>query len=70
MTQNNWLRNLTKSNNDCWIGGVCGGLGESSPLPSWTWRLLFTVLFIFYGTGLLIYILLWIFMPSKPKTED
>ena len=70
MTQDNWLRNLTKSNDDRWIGGVCGGLGEHSPVPSWAWRLLFAFLFIFYGTGLLIYILLWIFVPSKPKQED
>lgn len=70
MTQNNWLRNLTKSDNDRWIGGVCGGLGENSPVPSWAWRLLFSFLFIFYFTGLLMYILLWIFVPSKSKTED
>jgi len=70
MAENNWLRNLTKSANDRWIGGVCGGLGDHSPLPSWAWRLLFTILFIFYGTGLLIYILLWIFVPAESKTGD
>jgi phage shock protein C len=65
MTEKNWLRELTRSANDKWIGGVCGGLGESSPIPSWAWRLLFMILFICYGTGLLIYILLWIFVPAK-----
>jgi len=65
MTEKNWLRELTKSDSDKWIGGVCGGLGESSPIPSWAWRLLFMILFICYGTGLLIYILLWIFVPAK-----
>lgn len=68
MPQHNWLRNLTKSDSDRWIGGVCGGLGESSPLPSWAWRLMFATLFLCFGTGLLLYILLWIFVPSKsPK---
>ncbi|MCX5847855.1 MAG: PspC domain-containing protein [Deltaproteobacteria bacterium] len=70
MTQNNWLQDLTKSDNDKWIGGVCGGLGEHSPIPSWAWRLLFAILVICYGTGLLIYILLWIFVPTKSKTGN
>lgn len=68
MSHDNWLRNLTKSDSDRWIGGVCGGLGESSPIPSWAWRLLFAALFLCFGTGFLLYILLWIFVPSKsPK---
>lgn len=61
----NWLRELTKSDTDKWIGGVCGGFGEHSPLPSWIWRLLFTFLFLCFGIGLIPYILLWIFMPKK-----
>ncbi len=61
----NWLRELSKSGTDKWIGGVCGGLGEHSPLPSWIWRLLFTLLFLCFGVGFIPYILLWIFMPKK-----
>jgi phage shock protein PspC (stress-responsive transcriptional regulator) len=67
MDEKNWLHTLTKSSNDKWIGGVCGGLGEHTPVPSWCWRLLFAVLFLCYGTGLLIYILLWIFLPRAPS---
>ena len=70
MTQKNWLQTFTRSSNDYWIGGVCGGLGEHTPVPSWTWRLLFVLLFLFYGTGLLIYILLWIFVPPKSEPKD
>jgi phage shock protein C len=65
MTQDNWLAKLTKSDTDRWIGGVCGGLGEHTPVPSWAWRLLFTLLVIIFGTGFLVYILLWIFVPPK-----
>jgi len=68
MTEKNWLQKLTKSDNDKWIGGVCGGLGEHSPIPSWVWRVLF-VLF-FFGPGLFLYILLWIFVPSKSTTQE
>ena len=69
MTEKNWLQNLTKSDSDKWIGGVCGGLGESSPIPSWVWRLLF-VISSFFGPGLLFYILLWIFVPSKSTIQE
>ncbi|MBU0651385.1 MAG: PspC domain-containing protein [Proteobacteria bacterium] len=67
MTEQNWLRRLSKARDDRWIGGVCGGLGEHTPIPSWTWRVIFSILFLFFGTGLLIYILLWIFMPKEPQ---
>ncbi|MDY0044762.1 MAG: PspC domain-containing protein [Syntrophales bacterium] len=60
-----WLRNLTRSSEDRWIGGVCGGLGEHTPLPSWVWRLAFCLCVIFFGFGVVLYILLWIFVPGK-----
>ena len=45
MNQQNWLQNFTKSEKDRWLGGICGGVGEFTPLPSWTWRLIFTLFF-------------------------
>ena len=65
----NWLQELTKSDTDKWIGGVCGGLGQHSPLPSWVWRFMFAFLFWCFGVGFVLYILLWIFMPKKVSTE-
>ena len=62
----NWLQQLSRSRKDRWIGGVCGGLVENSPLPSWAWRVFFCLLFFCFGTGLLLYLLLWIFMPKEP----
>jgi len=70
MTEKNWLQKFTKSDSDHWIGGVCGGLGEHTSIPSWVWRLLFVLLTAACLTGLFIYILLWIFVPAKPKAED
>jgi len=67
MSDKNWLQNLTKSSSDKWLGGVCGGLGEHTPVPAWSWRFLFAVLFLFWGTGLVLYLLLWIFMPKGNK---
>ncbi|MDP3083850.1 MAG: PspC domain-containing protein [Rubrivivax sp.] len=56
---------LRRSRSDRWIGGVCGGLALVSGLESWIWRLLFLLLLMFGGTGLLVYLLLWIFVPSE-----
>ena len=64
------LRRLTKSKEDEWLGGVCGGLGEHTPLPSWVWRLVFLLLLFCYGTGVLLYILLWICLPEPLQGEE
>jgi len=65
MAEQNCLRRLSKAKDDRWIGGVCGGLGKHTLVPSWTWRVIFLLLFFCFGTGLLIYILLWVFMPKE-----
>jgi phage shock protein PspC (stress-responsive transcriptional regulator) len=65
MAEQNWLRMLSKAKDDRWIGGVCGGLGKHTPVPSWIWRVIFSLLFFCFGTGLLVYILLWVFMPKE-----
>jgi phage shock protein C len=54
-----------RSRTDRVLGGVCGGLARATGLESWVWRLLFALLFIFAGAGLLAYLLLWIFVPSE-----
>ncbi|HEX3943458.1 MAG TPA: PspC domain-containing protein [Rhizomicrobium sp.] len=58
------VNSFRRSRNDRWIGGVCGGIARSTAVESWVWRLLFTVLFLCAGAGLLVYLLLWIFVPS------
>ncbi len=65
MEGQNWLQRLAKAKDDRWIGGVCGGLGKHTAIPSWTWRVIFALLFFCFGTGLLVYILLWVFMPQE-----
>lgn len=55
---------LRRSQNDRWIAGVCGGVARATGLDSWVWRLLFATLALFAGTGVVLYALLWIFVPS------
>ena len=59
------LNAFRRSNTDRWVGGVCGGLARLTGIESWAWRLIFTVLLLFGGTGALFYILLWIFVPAE-----
>ena len=59
------VNTFRRSRTDRWFGGVCGGIGRSTGVEAWIWRLLFTVLFICAGVGLLVYVLLWIFVPSE-----
>jgi phage shock protein C len=59
------VNSFRRSRADRILGGVCGGLGRATGVEAWVWRLLFAVLFIFAGAGLLVYLLLWIFVPSE-----
>ena len=59
------VNSFRRSCTDRWFGGVCGGIARSTGVEAWVWRLLFTVLFICAGVGLLLYLLLWIFVPSE-----
>ena len=34
-------------------------------MESWAWRLILAVLLLCGGTGLLLYVLMWIFVPSE-----
>jgi phage shock protein PspC (stress-responsive transcriptional regulator) len=59
------VNKLRRSRTDRWLGGVCGGIARSTGVESWVWRLLFAALFICAGIGVLVYVLLWIFVPSE-----
>lgn len=56
---------LRRSTSDRWIGGVCGGIAPALGLESWVLRLLVAVLTLFGGVGVIVYLLLWIFVPSE-----
>lgn len=59
------VNGLRRTRVDRWIGGVCGGVARATGLDSWICRLIFTVLFLAFGSGVLLYILLWIFVPEE-----
>lgn len=59
------INQLRRSRDDRWLGGVCGGLARWAGLSTWVPRLAFTLLLLCAGTGVLLYILLWIFIPQE-----
>jgi phage shock protein PspC (stress-responsive transcriptional regulator) len=59
------INRLRRSSADKWLGGVCAGLADVSGVEAWIWRLMFVLLLMFGGTGLLVYLLLWIFVPLE-----
>jgi phage shock protein C len=56
---------LTRSNTQRMIAGVCGGLGEYFSIDPIIARLIFVLVTLTSGVGIPVYILLWILMPRK-----
>ncbi|HUG26502.1 PspC domain-containing protein [Piscinibacter sp.] len=59
------INKLRRSTSDRWIGGVCGGLARATGAESWVWRLVFALLALMGGAGVLLYILLWVIVPVE-----
>ena len=57
---------LRRSGTDRMIGGVSGGLAEYSGIDPVLWRVGFVGLTVAGGAGVLVYLLLWVLMPSGP----
>ena len=57
---------LYRSYKNSVIGGVCGGIGDYLDTDPILFRILFVVTFLLGGSGLLIYIILWIVTPQEP----
>lgn len=62
------MKKLTKSRNDRMLTGVCGGIAEYFGIDATIIRVIFALLVLSGGTGLLIYILLAVVMPEREDT--
>jgi len=60
---------LTKSQTDRVIDGVCGGLAQYFGIDAVIVRLVFLVLALINGVGILLYIILMIIMPRAEKAD-
>lgn len=64
------INGLRRSRDDRWLGGVCGGIGRSTGIAAWLWRLAFTALVLCAGIGVAVYLLMWIFVPLEPARVE
>ncbi|HAM1635131.1 TPA: PspC domain-containing protein [Listeria monocytogenes] len=64
------MKKLYKSSSQKMIAGVCGGLAEYFGIEVTIIRLLWAGAVLFFGTGILLYILAAIIMPTaNPESE-
>ena len=63
-------RKLYRDTDNAYIGGVSSGLAHYFGIDSLWIRLIWFLLFFGAGTGVLIYILLWILMPAAETTSE
>lgn len=68
--KSSYEKKLLRSSDDIVIGGVCSGLGYFFGIQTKWVRVLFVLFFIFGGSGVLLYVVLWIVMPQATTRAD
>ena len=60
-------KKLTRSRSDKKIAGVCGGIAEYLDMDATLVRLVWMMMALFVGWGVLGYLIAWIVLPEKPE---
>jgi phage shock protein PspC (stress-responsive transcriptional regulator) len=63
-------KKLFRDTDDKFLGGVCSGLAHYIGIDIIWMRIIWLILLFFFGTGVLIYILLWILVPAAETTAE
>lgn len=63
-------KRLYRSETDRVLGGVAGGIAKYFEIDSTLVRLVFLLLFFFGGSGFLLYLILWILIPSESRVQE
>lgn len=63
------MKRLYRSQKDVMIAGVCSGLAEYFDIDPTLVRLLFVLVVIAGGAGVLAYIILWIVVPTESSID-
>ncbi len=61
------MKRLYRSTTDKVIAGVCGGIGEYFEIDPVLVRLIWVILSLMGGAGIIGYIIAWIIIPKKPQ---
>ena len=65
-------KKLTRSTDDRWVAGVCGGLGEYFNIDPTLIRVLFVLATLLLGVvvgGIILYAILWAIIPEAGTNE-
>jgi phage shock protein PspC (stress-responsive transcriptional regulator) len=62
------LTGLSRPRDDRMIAGVCAGIARRYGLSATTVRLLFVLSLLLPGPQVLVYLILWLLMPTDPWT--
>jgi phage shock protein PspC (stress-responsive transcriptional regulator) len=60
-------RKIYRKTDDCIIAGVCGGLADYFEIDETLVRIIFVILTIGGGSGILLYLILWLVIPKEGK---
>lgn len=60
-------RKLQRSTSNKMIAGVCAGIGEYFNLDPTIIRVLYVLMVFFAGFGILLYLILWLVIPSESQ---
>jgi len=61
-------KQVSRSREDRIVSGLCGGLGRYANIDPVIVRILFVVLTLFGGSGILLYLIGWIAIPDEGQT--
>jgi phage shock protein C len=59
-------RKLYRSKSDRKLAGICGGLAQYFNVDATLIRVLFVLLAVLGGSGLVLYVAMWIIVPKEP----
>ncbi len=68
--QTSTVRKLYRNSDNRIFGGVCSGLGIYFDINEIWIRLLFVGIFLLYGSGILLYLILWLIIPKARTTAQ
>ncbi len=63
-------KKLYRSRSNRMIAGICGGLGEYFDIDPTLIRLAVAFFTLWWGGGLLLYIIAWFIIPEAPQPEE
>ena len=58
-------KKLYRSTKERWVAGICGGIAEYANIDPTIVRVLWILLSLIYGVGIILYIAMWIIVPEK-----